>query len=425
METRMLKQNGLTLYLIKLKKFKTIGISLKFVNSFQESTINARSLLPEVLTEACKKYPGLQYIQNEFDALYGTELSTSTQKIGLQSVISFDVMVVNDQFLQEKVKLTPLAFSLLSEIIFHPKTTKNGFKKSIVNNEIRMLKEDIEADYHDKFEYSYQQFKKEMFSNELFKFSSRGIYDSLDEITSENLFHYYETMIQEDDVSMFVVGDFEFEDIENTVKTYFHFPKSKMNFTWLDTQSKEFMNPTYITETADLKQARINIGYRTFIRSTDKLYYAMVLFNSIFGESDQSILFQVVRETHQLCYYISSSYNPNKGFLSVFAGIDPGKEDEACNLIFDSLHQLIQGEISEEALFLAKENLIHRVRLSNDSMGSLINRVFIYQKLYQKAYDVEEIISQILLVTKDEVLKAGKSLRLDTVHTYTKEGMNL
>jgi len=412
---------GMKLSFIRLEKFKTIGISLKLIQTFQESDINKRALVPSILISGTKQYPNKQEMQKQLDFLYGTDLFVSTQKIGEESVISFDMHIVNELYLAEKADLLENGIKLFSQVLLNPKLVHGHFSTRIVNEEKRMVKEDLEAQYHDKFEYSFELFKKRMFEGEIFMNSPRGILETIDFENEIGLTAYYESMIKNDQKELLIIGDFEIEEVKRFVETYFHFPRVEISTKWIDYETSKRLSSQKIIDYGDLSQSRISIGFRTNIRSLDPLFHSMVLFNLLFGETDQSILFQTVREQQQLSYYISSAYQPNKGVLFVFAGVDYGKEEEALATILEVLETLQKGEISDESIFLAKEYYISRLRKNNDSMQNILGRTFLNIKLYGKVIEIDDIIQLVESISKAEIIAAGQSLVLDTIHYYKKE----
>ena len=411
-------------HFIRIEKFKTIGVSLKMISNFVPETVNKRVLIPQILLSGSLNFPNKQAIQKKLDYLYGTDIFASTQKVGEQSIISFDLMMVNEKYLINKPLLLRQGFALFSDIIFNPKRHLGLLRKASVNEEIRMLDEELEAQYNDKNEYSFELFKKKMFDNETYKFSARGDLSSLKTENQVELTTYYDNMIHSDMKEMYIIGDFDQEEVSKLIKEFFVFKNPILHCTWLDLESTSRTTVTKAIDYSDVAQSRITIGFRTNIRSTSELYYPLVLFNLLFGETDQSMLFQTVREIHHLSYYVSSAYQPNKGVLFVFAGVEAHNEENATELILDCLDRLQNGNISDESIFLAKEYLISRLKKNNDSMASIVGRTFMSMKLFEKPYDIDDILTQVNSVTKDQIQIASNSLVLDTIHFFMKEDIH-
>jgi len=86
----------------------------------------------------------------------------------------------------------------------------------------------------------------------------------------------------------------------------------------------------------------------------------------ILGGNMSSRLFQRIREARGLCYYISSSTDSylDTGALSVRAGVDQSRLDEAITAIKDELMDVAGSGVTDEELNRAKEYLKGKVTLS-------------------------------------------------------------
>src|SRR5690625_7551474 len=78
-----------------------------------------------------------------------------------------------------------------------------------------------------------------------------------------------------------------------------------------------------IVKNQSIQQAKRHSGYRTSFRFQDDDYFALHVFNGIFGGFPSSKLFLNVREKHSLAYYAASRIESHKGLLIVFSGIAP------------------------------------------------------------------------------------------------------
>jgi predicted Zn-dependent peptidase len=141
----------------------------------------------------------------------------------------------------------------------------------------------------------------------------------------------------------------------------------------------------------------------------------------MFGDSEQSALFQTVREEHHLAYYVQSSYHHNKGFLSVMAGVEPSMVTQAIEAIGAELKKLQDGAFSEADLELAKTYLAEQQRRGLDSPASLIQRHFNYRHQLGRTYDIALFQRLLEGVTKADVLAVAAKVQLDTIYVLTEE----
>lgn len=414
--------HGIPVHYQQTSQFKTILVSCKFISSFDAGTINQRSLLQELLTGATKKYPNRSLIQSELSGLYGTEISASTQKVGMQSVISFDLSIVNEKFLPGHPRIFMTAFKMLGDIIYNPKLIKGSFKKTLFAQEKRLLLEELSTEYHDKFSYGYTRFKQIMFKDELFRHSARGDLDSLPKLTLQDMNLAYADMLENDLLEICVVGDFSEPMLDAAISANFIFKQKKVITRWLDTETKNVAPIKRIEEFGEVFQSRIFLGYRTPINNLDPRYYAMTLYNVILGDSDQAKLFLDIREKNQLSYDISSTFFPNKGVLFVFAGVELGKENELIAKVEEIISSMTTAQLDEDDLFLAKETLKKRLMQGNDSPHHIVNRTFFSLALFKKEYSLPDVLANISKVTAKDIIAAAKTLVQDTVYVYTTKG---
>jgi predicted Zn-dependent peptidase len=421
MNHRLLRQDGVTLQVIQTDKFKTFSLALRFSSAFLPETINARAILPDVLMGGTKKSPSREALQMRMDALYGLSVACGTDKVGRQSVVWFEMKSVNENYLPKGASTVSAAMDLLHEILFDPKLISGHFRKKTVEEEKRMLKEDFEAEYIDKTEFGFIRFANIMFQNELSRYRAKGIYETIDDLSVENVTEAYTSMLNTDQVTFIATGDFSLERIQELVFSRFRFPSPLAPESWLDRETKTIDQPTFFHEYADINQARLNIGYRLNVHFGDDSYYTAVLLNAILGEFDHSKLFQIVREKHTLCYYINSLYDSNKGVITIMAGIDPQNEEKALRLITEVIQSIQNGAISPEELQLAKESLSKRIRQNADSPERLSNLFFLYQKNLSLPYQPELSLRTIQNVTGADIQRISQKLTLDTTYLLTKK----
>lgn len=122
-----------------------------------------------------------------------------------------------------------------------------------------------------------------MCQNETFSINSIGYAEDLAAINGENLMQTYEEMLNEDQVSVTVVGDIDPQHVYETFKKHFDFAHRSVNQEVIDHQDKEVQEVKVIKEVQDISQGKLNIGYRTHTRIDDADYLPLLVFNGIFG----------------------------------------------------------------------------------------------------------------------------------------------
>ena len=156
------------------------------------------------------------------------------------------------------------------------------------------------------------------------------------------------------------------------------------------------------------------------IQYGDSLYNAAILFNTAFGSSVHSRLFQIVREKHSLCYYIQSNFDGYKGFLYVYTGVDKDKVDFTLELINEQLMDLQTNLLTEEELNLSKKSVINNIKETEDSQQRSTQQRYI-RKLLNNDSTVEERIDAINKVKPVDILNVAKLVKPDTIYLLSPE----
>ena len=173
-----------------------------------------------------------------------------------------------------------------------------------------------------------------------------------------------------------------------------------------------------ITETMDVTQAKLAMGYRAASEDTP----ALLLANLIFGGYSNSKLFLNVREKLSLCYYASSGYHRSKGIITVSSGIEAQNYEVARREIAAQLEAVQNGDFETWELEGARSCMLSSLRSREDSAGRL-EEYYLGQAATGLWEDTDALIAQLEAVTPERVAEAARSIRLDTVYFLTrKEG---
>jgi len=252
-----------------------------------------------------------------------------------------------------------------------------------------------------------------MFETETFKVTSLGKEEDVQSISLDDVINQYNAMIQNDNITITVVGDIEFARIEELVRQYLPFDSRDNQLAYMDYETKEVTEVVHKVVTQNITQAKFSFGYRLPVYYDTELYNAALVFNSLFGATAEAMLHTRIREELGLCYYIGSSYSSHKGVLFVHAGIDPSKKDTVLQETSDILNKIITMDYDDSLLDIAKKSNIAGIIESKDSNSSLAIRI---ERLsfYGKEVNFEQKIQEINIVTKEQVSKVASLLTLDT-----------
>ena len=345
-------------------------------------------------------------------------MSLDGVKMADYHILSAYLEIANDKYIQNEESLVNDSLNLLHELIFEPKVVDGAFDETIFQREKRQLKNIIESIVDDKMRYANIRLIDEMFKGEKYSTRVHGYIEDLEKLTSKELFEYYQSILENDEMELYILGDFDEQSMRKTVENYFQRPQLIKKEVVRSTSSLNGREPKEIVETQDINQAKLHIGYRTNCTIHDEDYFALQVFNGLFGALPSSKLFINVREKHSLAYYAASRIDSLLGLLIVYSGIDGNDYEKAKTIINDQLISLQQGDFTEENLKETKKQIVNNILEALDNPDGIMGLLY-QQQLAKVNYTTDELIDNLKNVTKEEIINVAKKIELDTVYLLT------
>ncbi|SDH54943.1 EF-P 5-aminopentanol modification-associated protein YfmF [Alteribacillus bidgolensis] len=414
LEEQVINKNGLDVHLVSTPKYKTTTFVLQIKSSLTQKTATERSLLASVLKSATNEYPSRKQIRLYLDELYGASFQADVQRKGENHLLSLRLEAANEKFLKDKVPLFKKSLSFLREVLENPYLDENGnFSEKVIREEKRTLKQRMESIYDDKIRYANKRLLEEMCKDEPYSVHPYGEMEKVDEVTSETLMQEYKRMLQEDDIRLYIVGDVKAEEAEEAVSIFS--VTSKTEEAMNEGNDSEAKEPKEITETDDIQQGKLHLGYRTSITFADNLFPAMQVMNGLFGGFPHSKLFMNVREKESMAYYAASRYESLKGLVLVFAGIEASKYEKAVDIIKKQLDDMKQGHFTDESVEQTKVMVKNQLLETADSARGIVD-LYSQSVAADKKRDLSEWVKAIDSVTKQDVIEGAATVELDTCY---------
>lgn len=418
-----IEKNGVAFNFIPTDKYKTITVVAKFKAPLRRETVTKRALLPFVLQRGTERYPSEQALQTKLDELYGALLHITTTKKGMNDIIHVEMEFANEKFIPGAKDNTKHALQLFHDIMFAPLIKNGHFNDQIVTREKRQLENKINAVFDDKIVYANQRLIDEMFKGEPYALHTDGYVDDLPQINGVSLAQYYQEMLTNDVLDIYVLGDFDLATMEEQMTSLFKRQEAQQVTPPIkDEASMNSKETQKIVESTAIQQAKLHIGYRTNILYKDDDYTALQVFNGLFGAFPNSKLFLNVREKHSLAYYISSAIESHIGLMLVYSGVEVSEYERTYDIISEQLEALRAGDFTEADLNTVQDLIVSNIREGLDHPNGTIE--ILYQQVVgEKARTPKAFIEQIKRVTKEEVIAVANKIKLDTVYVLTgKEG---
>jgi len=254
-----------------------------------------------------------------------------------------------------------------------------------------------------------------MYQNQPYGLYKYGYIEDLDTITVQNLYEYYQKMLQECKIDLFVSGDIEnvneiVEQNENIKKLQGRKPNYVMN----KVENKKEVEEHEVKEEMDVVQGKIVIGLDVHLQNENQKYDAM-LYNAILGGTANSKMFQEVREKASLAYTASSRYVRYKSNIFIMCGIEIKNYEKAMEIIRKQLEDMKNGVFSDEDIENAKKGIISGIKSIDDEQDTEIT-YFYGQELTDGKTSLSEYIDKVNRVTKEAIIDVAKSITVNTVY---------
>jgi len=409
-------KDGINLYMIQDKKFKAFRSCVLIHRPLNEEEVTKNTLLVSVLERGSKNYPDLKVINEELENMYGAGLIARASKYGERQIIKIGIKTVSDSAAPGNFSR---AMKLLKDLCLNAGTGE-GFLREFIETEKKNLSDAIAAQKNDKRSYSVLRLQQEMCSDEAYGINPLGYIEDINNIDESSLYEHYKKILAESRIDIIFTGNFEEEEATKAAFDFFDglSPRKGENIT--EENLHHVKEVKTVTDKMDVTQGKLCLGFRCPEGTSKELYPAVVVYNTVFGGSATSKLFENVREKLSLCYYVSSSIDRLKEIMIVRSGVEFDSFEKAYNEILSQNEAMTKGEISEEELSAAKKQLINAYQSNYDSVNAM-EEYYTMQLLLGTDVSIDEMAGKIEAVTKEEITAVASKMELDTVYRLENE----
>ena len=410
-------KNGITLHEINTDKFKINSIAVFLTTPLNRENVTRNALIPAVLRRGSKTLKTQEEISKKLEEMYGASFNCGLDKNGDNQVLKFYMETINDNFLpQNGENMLKTSLENLLEIVFNPLLENDAFKEEYINQEKNNLKQRIEGKIDNKASYALDRCVEEMYKDKPYGLYKFGYVEDLEKIDAKNLYEYYQNLVNDCKIDIFVSGiiDDEVKVIIVNNENIKNLNEREPKFNLLEPEKKEKVEEKVVEDKMDVTQGKLNLGLDLFL-DNEKERYDAVLYNSILGGSATSKLFQNVREKAHLCYVASSSYIRIKANIFVKCGIEIENYEKALKLIREQIADMEKGDFTEEDIENAKKGIISQLKTIDDEQDTQITYYF-GQELTSEPISVEDYMAKIEAVTKEDIINVAKKVSVNTVY---------
>ena len=400
------------LHLIKTKKFRSINIKILLKDEIRKSDIVKRNLLTDYLVATTQKYKTRKKLNLKIQDLYSLYIGSFNNRIGNMLITRFNMSLLNPKYTESTMLNESL--ELLHDIIFEPNARNKQFDKDLLNN----LKKDLESEIKTVKENTrmYANMRMlESIGNKSYSYSGYGYLEDLEKIDEKNLYLYYQEFICKSDVDIYVIGDFNEDEMIKLIKEKLNFKTFKKSKCDINIYHDKILNkPKIVIENENINQSKLSIGCKLKDLNEFERKYVINIYNMILGGGFNSKFMQEIREKKSLCYYISSSVNKADNLLIISSGISYKNFDNVVKNIKLIMKNMSKHTITKEELDSAKMEYLSVLEETLDNMDSIVENAVAKDLL-----NLDEINTrrqEIMKVRVEDIEKVAKKVYIDTIY---------
>lgn len=412
-------KNGINLHIIPTNKFKTNLMVVFLTTELNRENVTKNALISTILRRGSKTMPSQEEISKNLEEMYGATFNCGLDKTGDNQVLKFFMETVNDNFLpKSNINIMENSIQKLIELVFDPYIENEGFKEQYVEQEKNRVREWIEARKDNKASYALEQCIEEMYKNQNFGLYKYGYIEDLDNINAKNLFEYYQNLIKECKIDIYISGMIDEKIVEEKIRQNQIIGKledrnPKYNNNEIEKGKKAEQENTK-EEKLDVAQGKLVLGLDVELEE-DAQKYDTLVYNSILGGTANSKLFQNVREKASLAYAASSSYLRTKSNIFINCGIEIENYTKALDIIKVQIKDMKEGKFTDEEVENAKTNILDSIQSIEDEQDSQIIYYF-GQEISKTKENLKEYQEKIKKVTKQDVLNIANKVSIEMIY---------
>lgn len=383
---------------INTNKFNRILLSKYYIRRLEPSTQAIKTLLAYYLALGCEKYPNEEDFSLILQSNYDLNYEVLPFNVGTYEVYKFTLSGVNPNLIDDEAYTLDFLESIFSEIT-KPVIKNNSFDNEKLIKAKEMCISDIYYAYEDLDTIASNNAINYYFKNTLNDFQRICSISEINKITSDELYEYYQKLINEYNTS-YMVGNIGYTKVSENNKlfnSHLFIDRGKCN--------------SLIIENKNTNQAYLRIIFDGNIFSNDNLYYPALFINEKFGGGISSDLFEIIREELGLCYSIGSTYYAASGVLLVLAVIN--KSD--LNEILVKIDQIYDSLLDDFDLEFIKKQFIYDKYEELDNINTYLANIF-YDSHFTQMIPSSLEIDRIKKVTMDDIYQAHKRLKRSFVY---------
>lgn len=393
------------------EKFKTSFLTVRFITVLGKDTAAANALGISSLSSSSRKYDTIAKLNEKLSSLYGASLSSFTRKRGDIQILGLSSSWINSRYAIDGEDLDGEMLEIVRGCIFEPNCSGDQFEADVFRITKKDLLDRIDAELNNKRGYAVSRASEVAFIGEPAENSCCGTKESADAVSSADAFDAYRKLLETAQIEIYYISAEENDRIPEMFRNAFAGIKrspEKFSFDGISPAKAELVRAS---DEFDVNQCKMVMTFKSDCQDR----YALRLVSTILGETPVSKLFVNVREKLSLCYYCACRMSSSKGTLMVDSGVERANIEKAEKEIQAQLDEICRGNITDNELQSALLTFDNSLSQVGDTPPS-------YEGYYFERFcsgniiTPEERMEKYREVTRERIVEAAKSLKLDSVY---------
>ncbi len=400
------------------ERYKTNLLAFHLVLPLKKETMTENAMVSLILEKGFEDYKTLKDFSKKLNLMYGASVSGSVSKTGDKAVITLSISSIDDTFALNGEELLKESAEVLCGMLLRPNMKDGLFDEQTFELQRSFLIDTIEAEINNKRRYAKKKTVSLMFGDEDYGADKCGTVEAAKEITLQQVSDAYRRILDEATIEIIHIGMGNSETAKEIfAKSFKPLKRNPVTLpkTRITTADGETINET---EYFDVTQSKLCFGFKTGIGPDNEMLYPMRLAVAVLGGTPTSKLFLNVREKKSLCYYCAAHYDKTKGIMLIDSGVEHDKITDAKDAILEQLSDLCKGDFTDTDMEFALLSLKNAFNSVGESVYSVAT-YYLTNVLLETFNTPEKEIELLEKVTKEDIVKAAKLLKLHTVYLLT------
>lgn len=405
--------NSFLVHTIKTDKFKTAHIEIMFRKKAIKEELVLYSVLADMMSETLKNYPKKKDLIIKFEELYKMYAYTTTVKLG--KVLSFNIIgdFINPKYINDKNYLENV-LKMVLEMVQKPNVVNREFDNNSFKIVKERIKKEIESIKENPVKLSIRKALESL--NTESSYELLGSLDDLEMVTPSKLYEAYKKLMKDFTCDIFIIGNLDMDEVVNIIKSNFKNRYINDRTFELEVINKEVKKENIISIDSTNTQTSLVMLFNVSNLEDNEKDIVMHVFNYIYGSGGlTSRLYRSIREENSLCYSISSMYLKYDGLLLVQVSLDDSNVKKAISLIKKELKGIQKGDIKEEEVEDAINNMIVSLDLAGDNNIAVLNNYVFH--IFANLPLLDERKELFKKVTKEDIINVSKKIKINTICT--------